>query len=397
MAAAQESPECSARPGQEAGAPPSLPPSPPLDRELILAALMAYLPDRFYFKDLESRIVYGSKSFAECYNQGDYTGLVGKTDFDLFTEEHAQAAFRDEQEIIRTGRAKLGMEEKETWPDGRITWVHTSKAPMRDEAGRIIGTFGISTDITERKQAEAERRALEDQLQHLQRLEAVGRLAGGIAHDMNNVLAAVMSVASLLELRGGEVAKEAGMILRACLRGRDLVKGLMDFSRKEVQETETMDLNELVRQEARLLASTTLRRIDLKLELEPNLPMLTASGTALSTALMNLCVNALDAMPDGGALTLRTARRGDQHLLLAVEDTGTGMTPEVLSRAIEPFFTTKPQGKGTGLGLSRVYGAVQAHGGTLAIESQPGRGTRILVTLPLAPKDRAQPPAVPSQ
>ncbi|WP_243303209.1 hybrid sensor histidine kinase/response regulator [Geothrix oryzisoli] len=253
------------------------------------------------------------------------------------------------------------------------------------------GIIGNLLDVTERKKAEEAQAALEGQLQHLQRLEAVGRLAGGIAHDMNNVLAAVMSTASLIQSKGDPCQKQAELILKAAHRGRSLIKGLMAYARKEVEDAELVDLNALVSNEVELLSNTTLQRIQLKTDLDPKLPLFMGSSTALGTALMNLCVNAVDAMPDGGKLIIRTALLGDRELELIVEDTGQGMPPEVLKRAVEPFYTTKPMGKGTGLGLSMVYGTVQAHKGTLAMHSAPGAGTRVQIRLPITPEDPTLP------
>ena len=233
------------------------------------------------------------------------------------------------------------------------------------------------------KQHQEERLALEGQLHHLQRMEGIGRLAGGVAHDMNNVLSAIMSMAAVLQFQGDETGKVAGIILDATQRGRDLVRGLMEFARKEVRAVDSLDLNELVTKEAELFAQTTLGRIALRLELAPDLPRMRGAPGALSTALMNLCVNAVDAMPDGGTLTLRTRAWDTRTLALEVQDTGQGMAPEVLSRALDPYFTTKPVGKGTGLGLSMVYGTVQAHGGRMELLSRPGQGTCARLLLPI--------------
>ena len=140
-----------------------------------LHSLMAYFPDRIYFKDLQSRFLFGSRSWAEFNKLEDPSVMYGKTDFDFFTESHARAAFEDEQEIIRTGKAKVNVEEMETWPDGRITWCASTKVPLRDALGRIIGTFGISRDITERKLAEQQQRHLENELQQSQKMETLGK------------------------------------------------------------------------------------------------------------------------------------------------------------------------------------------------------------------------------
>ena len=239
----------------------------------------------------------------------------------------------------------------------------------------LAGSLGYGIlalrDREAKEKAQGERRHLEAELLHLQRIQGIGRLAGGIAHAMNNVLAAIMAVADVIKDGKEDPAAKAELILEATRRGRDLVKGLLDFARKEVQAAEPVDLNRLVRQEAGILASTTLNRIRVDLDLDENLPRLLGSSLAIATSLMNLCVNAMDAMPAGGVLSLRT-REDQRGILLEVEDTGHGMAPEVLDRAVEPFYTTKPTGKGTGLGLAVVFGTVQAHGGTLDIRSQPG-------------------------
>jgi len=250
---------------------------------------------------------------------------------------------------------------------------------------RLIGDQFLATfvDLTQVRSAEENRLKLETEVHHLQRMESVGRLAGGISHDMNNVLAAIMSMAEAMRLTEEGNPKGLDLILDATRRGRNLLKGLMTFARKEMAETESLDLNDLVRKEAELLSSTLLQRIRLQLALDPGQPRVLGSSSALATALMNLSVNAMDAMPDGGVLTLGTRILEEGRVELTVQDTGHGMSPEVVSRAMEPFYTTKPPGKGTGLGLAMVFGTVQAHGGTLEIRSQVGKGTELRITLPI--------------
>jgi CheY-like chemotaxis protein/two-component sensor histidine kinase len=204
---------------------------------------------------------------------------------------------------------------------------------------------------------------------------------------MNNVLGAIMAVASLLKARHPDtptIVKDAEALLQAAIRGRDLVKGLRDFSRKDLDSAVRLDLNELVRQEADLLERTTLKKMAIVLDLEAGLPEFFGEASALANALMNLCMNAYDAMPGGGRITLSTRFQRPGALVLTIQDDGEGMPQDVLARAMEPFFTTKPTGKGTGLGLSQVYGTMRAHGGSMDIQSQPGRGTRVTLTFPLA-------------
>ena len=196
-----------------------------------------------------------------------------------------------------------------------------------------------------------------------------------------------MAVASLLKARHPNqpaIVKDAESLLQAAVRGRDLVKGLRDFSRKDLDSAVALDLNELVRKEADLLERTTLKKVAIALDLEEGLPEFFGEASALANALMNLCMNAYDAMPGGGRITLGTRFQKPGALVLTVQDDGEGMPPDVLARAMEPFFTTKPTGKGTGLGLSQVFGTMRAHGGTMDLQSQPGQGTRVTLTFPLA-------------
>jgi PAS domain S-box-containing protein len=252
------------------------------------------------------------------------------------------------------------------------------------DLSRILVSF---IDLTARKTAEAERRQLEREVNHLQRLESLGRLASGVSHDMNNVLGAIMAIGSLLKAKhknDPSLSKDAEALLSASIRGRDLVKGLRDFSRKELQSAQQLDLNDILRREADLLERTSLKRVTIVLDLARNLPSVFGESSSIQNALMNLCLNAMDAMPEKGTLTLSSRDLGQGFVELGVEDTGEGMSPEVQARALEPFFTTKPIGKGTGLGLSQVYGTVKAHGGTLDIKSKPGAGTRISMVFPSA-------------
>ena len=218
-----------------------------------------------------------------------------------------------------------------------------------------------------------------------QKLESIGSLAGGVAHDMNNVLGAILSLASAHREQLQTAAPFAGSldtIISACLRGRGVVKSLLYFAHKDLEQVSAININTLVQDMVQLLAYTTLKRIKLAMVLQDGLGTLHGDSGALSHTLMNLCVNALDAMPGGGALTISTDRLQDGRLQLKVQDTGAGMTKEVAAKALEPFYTTKPQGKGTGLGLSMAYATMQAHEGSLEIRSLPGVGTQVVLLFP---------------
>ena len=240
-------------------------------------------------------------------------------------------------------------------------------------------------DLTGRRRLEAERHELEAQLHQSQKLESLGSLAGGVAHDINNVLAAILSLASSHRQALGPadpLAKALDVISSACVRGRDVVNRLLVFARKDLATQGPVDLNGIVRDMLRLLEYTTLKRIRVTTELQEPLPAVEGDPGALGHALMNLFVNAKDAMPEGGDLTVSTRLLPGAVLRLSVRDTGQGMSAEVLKKAMEPFFTTKPMGQGTGLGLAMVFGTVKAHKGNLELRSTPGAGTEAILSFP---------------
>jgi len=270
-------------------------------------------------------------------------------------------------------------------PSGGVRHVRVDGLVVRDGLGQPQRMTGLARDVTEAHEAQAEQRRLELELQHAQRLDSLGSLAGGVAHDMNNVLAAILGLGSALRHKHGQdpaLCRALDTILTAGERGRDLVRGLTDFARKDLGEARPLDLNELVRKETEILQRTTLQRIEVVLDLAPDLPRVLGEPSALGNVLMNICVNALDAMPQGGILSFRTGLLPSGAVVLAVADSGTGMSPQILARAMEPFFTTKAAGKGTGLGLAGVYGTMKAHGGSVEIHSEEGLGTTILLSFP---------------
>ncbi len=233
--------------------------------------------------------------------------------------------------------------------------------------------------------AQAEHRRMEARLNEVEKLESVGSLAAGVAHDMNNVLTAILTLSSLHRddpSLDPSLVRALDTMSRACLRGRDLVAGLLGFARRDLEQEGPVHLRSLVEEAVQLLSRTTLQRIRFETVLEPAQPPIRGDAGALHRTLMNLCVNAVDAMPKGGTVTLvaRGLPGGGQEL--RVQDTGEGMSEEVARRALEPFFSTKPRGKGTGLGLSMAYGTLKAHGGDLEIRSRPGQGTEIILRFP---------------
>ncbi len=253
-----------------------------------------------------------------------------------------------------------------------------------DAAGNWFVT-GIIRDITERKHAEEGTAKLQAQLLQSQKMESLGTLAGGIAHDMNNVLGAILGLASAnieAQSSGSPSYRAFDTIIKAATRGGLMVKSLLSFTRQSPAEESKLDVNAILQEEARLLERTTLSKVCLEMDLESELHPILGDAGALTHAFMNLCVNAVDAMPENGTLTLRTRNVDSDWIEVTVEDTGSGMPQEVLERAMEPFFTTKGVGKGTGLGLSMVYSTVKAHQGQIEIQSEPGRGTKVRMRFP---------------
>jgi signal transduction histidine kinase/ActR/RegA family two-component response regulator len=298
---------------------------------------------------------------------------------------------RFQQEIERNGSVR-DYEVSFRKKDGtRIEGLLTSSV-RRDTDGTILGYQGIIRDVTERKM-------LQRQLLQAQKMEAVGTLAGGIAHDFNNLLQVTMGYAEVLLSRKDKADPEyvrLQQILQAGRSGSELVQRLLTLSRKTESKQRPIDLNYQIEQARRLLERTIPKMINIDLRLADSLATVNADPTQLEQIIMNMAVNARDAMPEGGKLTLSTenvildedycrihpgAKPGN-YVLLAISDTGFGMDKEILDHMFEPFFTTKGVGTGTGLGLAVVYGIVKQHGGYVTCESQPGHGTVFKVYLP---------------
>ncbi|HZA54300.1 MAG TPA: ATP-binding protein [Candidatus Udaeobacter sp.] len=253
-------------------------------------------------------------------------------------------------------------------------------------------------DVTEGRQAEQERKRLENQLLQSQKMESVGVLAGGVAHDFNNILNIIQGYASLLRTHaaaGGEIAEISEAINESTRRGASVVQHLLTLARKTEAKIEAADANTLLDGLGSLLKETFPKNIELTLDCAPGLPPTMADPNQIAQALLNLCVNARDAMPNGGRLTLKTAivdrhrlqdfdaAKADHYVCIEVTDTGSGMDEDVQKRIFEPFFTTKGIGQGTGLGLAVVYGIVKNHNGTIQLKSKLGNGTSFYLYLPV--------------
>lgn len=338
------------------------------------------------FVQQEGRFVYANPAGLDLLRVPDLQGLEGADILAFVHPDDRATVAKRILEALQQMQRVSAMEHRLLRSDGTVFPGEVEGIPVSLWGRPAIVVF--AQDLSRRRAEEAERRRMEDELQHAQRMESLGHLAGGIAHDMNNVLAAILGLGTALRLKAAgdpSLGKAMNTIVHAAERGRELVKGLTEFARKGRRETCPVDLNAIVRAEEALLNRTTLQKVEVILELTEPLPSILGDPHALGNALMNLCLNALDAMPEGGILRVGTSRVGRDIVELSVADTGLGMAPEVVEHALEPFFTTKPVGKGTGLGLSVVYGTVKSHGGQVEITSTPGQGTRITLRFPVLP------------
>jgi len=313
--------------------------------------------------------------------------LVGRTIHDVFPTESADLFVRWIQHVLDTGRSIE--DEYEVEINGRRLWFAAIVASLTDTT-----VLWIARDITER-------RALEEQLRQSAKMEAVGRLAGGVAHDFNNLLTAISTNADLALgalATGHDVHEELGQIKRAADRATTLTRQLLAFSRKQMLQPRLLDINAVVREAGDFLSRLIGEHIELVTHLDADTWPVVADAGQLTQVVMNLAVNARDAMPNGGILTITTGNidvteplaarhRGlgvGEYVVLTMRDTGAGMDRRTQERVFEPFFTTKEQGRGTGLGLATVYGIVKQSNGYIQLTSTPGRGTAFWIFLPRA-------------
>jgi PAS domain S-box-containing protein len=352
--------------------------------------LIENLEQCVFLKDRQLRFAAVNPKFCEALGKPE-SEVLGKTDYDFYPPHLAEKYRADDMVVLTTGKI-LELEE-ENVSEGRTRLVRVVKRPMRDEQGNIVGVLGIFWDITRQ-------RALEEQLRHAQKMEAVGQLAGGVAHDFNNLLTAILGNVSLVlaRLAPDDPNRELLQITeKAALQAAELTKQLLSFSRRTRLRARPLELNPIVEETLSLLRRTIDKRIDIQADLDPQCGQVYADAGQMQQVLMNLCLNARDAMPEGGKLVVRTRRvvlspedarrhvsaRPGMFVRLDVQDTGQGIPPEIRSRIFEPFFTTKGQGRGTGLGLAMVYGIIEEHHGWIEFESEVGKGTTFSVFLPV--------------
>ncbi len=388
-------------------------PSTARSRELAAhTALLDLAADAIFARDGERLITFWNRGAQATYGFSREEAL-GVTPGELLRTEYPIALEEIERRVAETGSWE-GDLVQHTKDDRRVV-VESRWAAQRDEAGALVGLLEVNRDITERMaaarereqlQAQAERERLQNQLHEAQRLESLGQLAGGIAHDFNNLLAVIINYAAFVnddleraadtEEGRGALREDIAQITTAAERAANLTHQLLTFARREVVQPEVVDVNDVVGAVEQLLHRTLGEHVELHSSLAHGLHPVLVDPGQLEQILVNLAVNARDAMPDGGELRIDTsnvdvdetyaAARLDltpgPYVRLRVSDTGTGMSSATLKRAFDPFFTTKPPGQGTGLGLATVYGIVQQAGGRAQIYSEPGVGTTFTVLLP---------------
>ncbi|HQT95022.1 MAG TPA: PAS domain S-box protein [Thermoanaerobaculaceae bacterium] len=339
--------------------------------------ILQTIPEGYYEVDIRGALTFCNDSLTALlgYPRAELIGLSNRAVMDEATAARVYETFN---RVYRTGEPARALDWELIRKDGTRIVVETSVSLLRDEENRPVGFRGLLRDVSERTK-------VEEQLRQAQKMEAIGSLAGGVAHDFNNLLQVLLSQAELLRIHADdpEQVKALGLELgQQISHGASLTRQLLLFSRRETARPEPLDLNDAVTSATRILRRLVRANIVLEVELAPEALPIEADHGQLEQVLMNLAVNAADAMPEGGTLTIRSGALDGERVSVTIEDTGTGIPEVIRERIFEPFFTTKGAGKGTGLGLSVAHGIVTRHGGTIDVESKVGRGTTFRVILP---------------
>ncbi len=367
----------------------------------MLQLVIDNIPEHVFWKNRNSVYLGCNKNFLEATGLEKPEDIIGKTDYDLPWKQKESDFYREcDRRIIETGIPEFHIIESLHNTEGQYVWLDTNKVPLRDSDGDIIGILGTFEDITERKLAAEKNTQLEQQLHQSQKMEAIGRLAGGIAHDFNNLLTVIIGY-SKMAMRSideeSDAWKKIDEINNAGERAAALTRQLLAFSRKQIIKPQIINLNAIVADMKKMIGRLIGENVKLTTNLHSDLGNIKADQGQIEQIILNLTINARDAMPEGGNVTVLTSTvtmneetdisqfklPPGNYAKLSVIDTGCGMDEDTQSQIFEPFFTTKDVNKGTGLGLSTVYGIVQQNKGAIAVESTVGEGTVFQIYFPL--------------
>jgi two-component system, cell cycle sensor histidine kinase and response regulator CckA len=370
-----------------------------LSEELLKASERKYrslvesIPDIIFALELDGSISYIGPRWKKILGH-DETEVLGKYFIAFIPPEEHAIMIHVFKEVRNKKKSVENIQLKFHRNDGQLRYFSASAAPLLDEQGQVVGTMGIARDITEH-------RKIEEQLLQAQKMESIGNLAGGIAHDFNNLLGGILGYASFVKKKMSlqdPLYHSLNSIERSATQAAELTKQLLGFARRGKYQVKPINCNALIQDLTQFLRRTIDKRINLEVDLDPHMHLIDGDETQLQQSLINICLNARDAMPSGGTLKIVTGNRTlskdinekqggwkeGEYVKITLSDTGIGMTQEIRSQIFEPFFTTKEPGRGTGLGLPMVYGIIQNHGGYIEVKSEPGQGTSFELLLPAA-------------
>ena len=355
--------------------------------ETRLKQIIDLVPQMIFAKDKQGRFLLANRAIAQAYDM-TVEELTGRNQADVHpVESEVRQMLEDDRAVIESGRPKTIPEQPFVDVNGALHSLRVIKIPYTASETSEPAILGVATDITEQKRAEEALRKSEQWRAESEKLAAVGQLAAGVAHEINNPLTGVLTFAHLLREKKNmdeQDQNDLTLIINETTRASAIVRDLLDFARERPTLIEPLDINNVIRRTIRLLGNQkAFRQITVREDLQQGLPAVLGDMNQLEQVLLNLSLNACEAMPGGGTLAI-SALVQNGKVLVKVADTGCGIKKQYLDKIFEPFFSTKPVGKGTGLGLSVSYGIIQQHGGALQVESEEGNGTTFTVVLPSA-------------
>jgi PAS domain S-box-containing protein len=363
--------------------------------ETILRTLIQSLPDLVWLKDVDGVFLSCNQKCERLFGRTEVE-ILGKTDYDFVNKELADFFRKNDKRVMFAGKAIMNQELLTFSDDGHQELTETIKSPVYGADGAIIGVLGVGRDITDRN-------LKDEQLRRSQKMDTIGQLTGGIAHDFNNILAIVSGNLELLQrklLPDSEEYQRVKNALKGTNRGASITRKLLNFSRKDALDVEHININDFIINSIDLIKKSLTPSIQIETNLDKGLWITAVSQSDFEDALLNLSLNAHDAMPNGGKLTITTSNKvlpklNSSHIqlssslvddsnfvMISITDTGVGMSKAVIDRALEPFFTTKDKSKGTGLGLSMVHGFMNRSGGFIDINSTIDQGSTFSLFLP---------------